>query len=330
MPTKVEQPISVKMVQAKKGEIIRSISLPAVVNANQQATLYAKVAGYLKSISVDKGDSVKQGDLIAEIEVPELQAEMERYKAEQQVAALDYQRANEAQKKAPDLIPLQTIDTARGKSDMAKANLLRAETLLGFTKIHAPFAGTITRRLVDPGAFVPAATSGSAAQNAALVTLADFKTVRVQVAIPENEVPLTKPGLPVRVTLEELPDKTFEGTISRSSKALDPATRTMMVEIDLENATELLRPGMYATAKIGIEKHTEVTLLPADAVVFEKSGISVFEVAENKAKKIPVKTGFNDGNFIEIRSGVAVGQSVISAGKITLNNGQPITIGEAK
>jgi multidrug efflux pump subunit AcrA (membrane-fusion protein) len=111
---------------------------------------------------------------------------------------------------------------------------------------------------------------------------------------------------------------------------LDPATRTMMVEIDLENATELLRPGMYATAKIGIEKHTEVTLLPVDAVVFEKSGISVFEVAENKAKKIPVKTGFNDGNFIEIRSGVAVGQSVISAGKITLNNGQPITIGEAK
>jgi membrane fusion protein (multidrug efflux system) len=183
---------------------------------------------------------------------------------------------------------------------------------------------------VDPGAFVPAATSGSAAHNAALVTLADFKTVRVQVAVPENEVPLTKPGLPVRVTLEELPEKIFGGSISRSSKALDPATRTMMVEIDLENGTELLRPGMYATAKIGIEKHMEVALLPVDAVVFEKSGTSVFAVSENKAKKIPVKTGFNDGNFVEIRSGVAVGESIISVGKIALSNGQPVTIGEAK
>src|SRR6266699_536271 len=204
-------PVSVQVVQPKRGSITRNVTLPGEIKPYQQAMLYAKVAGYLKTITVDKGDRVKEGDLIADIEVPEMLADRARYKAEVEVAELDYKRLSESQKKLPDLVVPQTVDNAKGKLDVAKASLERTETLLGFAKITAPFSGVITKRMVDPGAFIPAATSGSAAQNAALFTLMDFSKVRVQAAVPEVEVPFIKTGLPVKIAVEELKDGPFEG-----------------------------------------------------------------------------------------------------------------------
>src|SRR3989441_5530171 len=208
-------PANVQVVRPHIGAITRSITLPAEIKAYRQATLYAKVAGYLKTITADKGDEVKEGALLAEIEVPELLADLSKYKAEVEVAEIDYKRVNEAQKKAPDLVVPQTVDGAKGKLDVAKANLERTATMLGFARITAPFPGVVTRRLVDPGAFIPAATSGGAAQNAALMTLMDFTRVRVQVAVPELEVPFIRSGLPVKVKVEELRGRTFEGALSR-------------------------------------------------------------------------------------------------------------------
>jgi RND family efflux transporter MFP subunit len=324
------QATSVKLANSKRGEILRNVTLPANVTANQQVTLYAKVPGYLKSIAVDKGDEVKKGDVIAEIEAPELIADVTRSKAEAAIAELDFKRVKDAQSKAPDLIVAQSVDTAKSKLDIAKANEQRAATLLSFTRITAPFGGVITRRFVDLGAFVPAATSGSAAQNAAIVTLVDYKTVRVQVAVPETEVALIKKGLPVKVTAEGLPGKTFQGTVTRFSGALDDATKTMLAEVDLANENGDLRPGMYATTKIGVEKHTDALLLPVEAVMVEKSGSSVFTVVDGKAKKTPVKTGFNDGAFVEILEGYQGNEPVIAVGKMTLADKQPVTVVEAK
>jgi membrane fusion protein (multidrug efflux system) len=323
---KPEQPVAVKLVQPRRGEITRSVALPATVAANQQATLYAKATGYLKKINVDKGDEVKEGDVLAEIEAPELIADLGKAKAEVETAKLESNRATEAQKKAPDLIVAQTIDTAKGKFEVAKANLERAETMLNFCKIVAPFSGTIIHRFVDPGAFIPAATASSASQSAALLTLADFKTVRVQVAVPESEVPRITKGLPVKIAIDELPGKDFQGTVSRFANALDEATKTMLAEIDLENSQGELRPGMYATAKVGVEKHRDVLLLPSEAVLIEKSGASVFTVAENKAKKTAIHIGFNDGASIEVLDGLKPEEPVIVLGKMTLNNGQAVTI----
>jgi RND family efflux transporter MFP subunit len=325
-----DAPVTVKTTQPRRGEILRTISLPATVGANQQATLYSKVGGYLKTISVDKGDDVKQGQLLAEIEAPEVIADFTRYKAESEIAELDYKRASDAHQKAPDLVVQQSVDAAKAKSLMAKANLERAETLLGFCHITAPFSGVITRRSVDAGAFIPAATSGSAAQNAAVVTLMDFDKVRVQVAVPEPEVPLIKKGLPVKVLVEELPGRAFEGSVTRFSQALDDASKTMLTEIDLENPKRELRPGMFATVKLGVEKHSDALLVPVEAVVFEKSGTSIFTIADGKAKKIPVKTGFNDGTSVEILDGLAPNVSVIMVGKLVLNNGQSVNVSEAK
>jgi membrane fusion protein (multidrug efflux system) len=323
---KPEAPVAVKMVNMSKGDIIRSVSLPALVVANQHAVLYSKVTGYVKKITADKGDSVKQGDLLAELEIPELSADAARYKADAQIANLDFQRASDAQKKAPDLIPAQSIDTAKARAESAKANLERANTLLGYTKITAPFSGTVTHRFVDLGAFVPAATGSTPASNAAIVTLDDFNVVRVQIHVPENEVPLLRPGLPVKTSFDELPNKTFPGEVTRSSQALDEATRTMLVEVDLKNDNGPLRPGMFATARIGIEKHTNVWLAPIEAVMVEKSGSSIFIADNGVAKKILVKTAFNDGQNVEIIDPATPPSSVIAVGKTVLANGQSISV----
>ena len=162
------KPREVQIVHPARTEITRFVTLPGTLRANQQATLYAKVGGYLKSVAVDKGDSVKAGQVLAEVEVPELLADLARYKAEVKVAETDAKRVLAAQSKAPDLITPQSVDDAQGKWDVAKANLERTETLLNFARLTAPFSGVITGRFLDPGAFVPAATAGSAASSAAV------------------------------------------------------------------------------------------------------------------------------------------------------------------
>ena len=318
--------VNVQTAQPKRGPIARKITLPAEVAPYQQATLYAKVAGYLKSISVDKGDVVKQGDLLAEIEVPELLADKAKFAAEVQVAEIDYKRVQNAQKKAPDLVVPQTVDDAKAKFDVARANQEGNDTLLSFTKITAPFSGVITKRLVDPGAFIPAATSGSAAQTAALLTVMDFDTVRVQVAIPEPEVPFIKEGLPVTVTLAELKGKKFDASVTRYSHALDDSTKTMLAEIEIANEKHELRPGMYATAVIAVEKKDNALLIPAEALVVEKVRNSVFTIVDKKAKKVPVKVGFTDGGSVEILEGLLPDKAVITVGKQNLNDGQPVIV----
>jgi membrane fusion protein (multidrug efflux system) len=318
--------VNVETVQPKRGSIARKITLPATIAPYQQATLYAKVAGYLKSIPVDKGDLVKQGQLLAEIEVPELLADRAKFAAEVQVAEIDFKRVQNAQKKAPDLVVPQTVDDAKAKFGVAQANQERNETLLGFTKITAPFSGVITKRMVDPGAFIPAATSGSAAQTAALLTLMDFDTVRVQVAIPEPDVPFVKEGLPATVTVEELKGKKFDATITRYSHALDDSTKTMLAEIEVPNEKHELRPGMYATAVISVEQKDNAVLIPADALVVEKVRKSVFTVANNKAKKLPVKVGFTDEKSVEILDGLPPDKPVITVGRQNLNDGQQVIV----
>ena len=267
--------------------------------------------------------------MLAEIEVPELIADRARQKAELDIAALDLRRASEAQSKAPDLVVPQTLDTARSKVEIAKANLERTETLLGFTRITAPFAGVITRRQVDPGAFVPAATA-TAGQGAALFTLMDFTKVRVQVPVPEPEVPLIKRGLAATVNVEELPGRVIEGSITRHSFALDETTRTMLAEIELPNPESELRPGMYARVRIIVETKPDVLIIPAAALVTEKTRTSVFTPEDGKAKRIIVKAGFNDGGWVEIVDGLAVDQPVILTGKQPLVEGQPVMATESK
>ena len=324
------KPAEVKTTVPARGDIVRYVTLPGSIRANQQATLYAKVPGYLKSLEVDKGDRVMEGQALGEIEVPELAADVVKYEAEVRVADAEFQRVSAAQRAAPDLVTPQSVDEARGRLDIAKANLQRTATLLHYSRLTAPFNGVVTMRYVDPGAFIPAATSGSAAQIAAIVTIMDFNTVRVQVALPELEASLAREGQPVKVAVEGLRGKTFEGRISRLSYALDDATRTMLIEADLANSDLALRPGMYATVKVGVEKHSDALSIPVEALVMEKVNAFAFVASGSKARKTAIKIGFNDGAKVEVLDGLTGNEAIILVGKLALADGQAVNATEAK
>jgi membrane fusion protein (multidrug efflux system) len=321
---------AVQTIHPKRGEIVRRVTLPGNVMAYQEATLYAKVAGYLKTINVDKGDAVKEGDTLAEIEAPEMEADLVKARAEAEAAQIDYKRVTEAQKKASDLVVPQTVDAAKAKSGVAIAGLQRIETLLSYAKITAPFSGVITKRWVDPGALIPAATSSSAAKSAAMLTLMDFTTVRIDVAIPDAEAPFVKKDLLVKVIVDELPGRTFQGAITRFSYALDESTKTMATEIEISNPDLALRPGMWASVEIELQKKENALLVPAEALVTEKNKNSVFVVRDNKVQKISVTTGFDDGANVEVLKGCGPGDAVIVAGKQSVTDGQKVKATESK
>jgi len=323
-------PAEVGVTSPRRGDIHRFVTLPGTLRANQQVTLHAKVAGYLKSIAVDKGDTVKAGQLIAEIEMPEIVAERAKHEAELNIARIESERLTTARAKAPDLITPAAADTAAARLAMAQAGLAHNEALLRYSRISAPFAGVVTMRYVDPGAFVPAATASSNPTAAAIVTIMEVSTVRVRIAVPEIESSRLQVGQPIVITTDSLAGQTFRGTVTRHSGALDEATRSLLVEADLPNANGTLRPGMYVLAKIGVEKHTGALLVPAAALVREKAAGFLFTFADGKATRVPVKYGFNDGTSVEILDGLVESARVIIPGKVALVSGQTVTAVEVK
>jgi RND family efflux transporter MFP subunit len=315
----------------RRGDIHRFVTLPGTLRANQQVTLHAKVAGYLKSISVDKGDTVKAGQVLAEIEIPEIVAERARHEAELKIAKLEAQRLKAARDKAPDLITPQASDTADARVAMAEAALKQNDTMLRYGKITAPFAGMVTNRYVDVGAFVPAATASTNPTAAAIVAISDYATVRARVAVPEIEAARVQVGQPVVLTTDSRPGKIFRGKVTRHPGVLDEATRSLLVEADFPNADGTLRPGMYAIIKIGVERHDNALLVPAAALVREKAAGFLFLLAEGgKANRVPVKYGFNDGTNVEILEGIGESARVIVPGKAPLVSGQTVKAVEAK
>jgi membrane fusion protein (multidrug efflux system) len=313
------------VVRLKTGDITRSVQLLGEVRPNQQVALYAKVGGYVKALRADIGDRVEAGAVLAELEVPELVADEARTRAELALAELEFKRTQDAFKQAPDLVPRQQVDNAQAKLAIAKAHQERNETLLGFAKIKAPFAGTVSRRSVDKGAFVPAATGGGAGQ-AALFVLTDAATVRIQAALPESEAGLVAVGQPVAVLAEAAGAKPFEARLTRVAGVLETPSKTMLIEAELANAGGALKPGMYANVKLGIEQHKATTLLPLTAIVMEKAVATAYVYEGGKARRRVLKAGFNDGANLEVLDGVKPNEDVLVVGAATLTDGQAVTL----
>lgn len=319
-------PAGVSVVRPTRGDIVRYVALPGSLRANQQVTVQARVAGFVKSIAVDRGDRVKAGQSLAEIEVPELVSERAKQAAEARVAEVDARRLGEARQRSPDLVTPHALDVANGRLEMARADLEKTETLLRYANLAAPFDGTVTARFVDPGAFVPAGAAGGAS---AVVTLADTRVLRALVPVPETEAVYVKAGLPVRVSVEGLTN-VLVGTVSRHAGSIDEASRTLAVEADLPNPGDQLRPGMYAMVRVGVERHAGALLVPADAVLVEKGAASVFVAEGGRSRKLPVKLGFSDGPVVEVLSGMGDGVSVIVPARTAPADGAPVSPKDAR
>jgi len=320
---------AVPVVRAHTGDIRRFVTLPGTLRANRQVTLYAKVAGYLKSIGVDKGDKVAAGQVLAQLELPELQADLLSNEAELKVAKAEVGRMRIARDKAPDLITPQAVDALEGRLAVAQAKVDQTNSMLRYSEMTAPFAGIVTMRYVDAGAFVPAASGSSNPGAAAVLTLMDMDTVRATVAVPEIEAANVEVGQPVIVTADSLPGRTFKGKVSRQSYALDEGTRSVSVEADLPNPDGVLRPGMYVSIRIGLELHAGAKLLPVSAIIREKTATYVFILKDGRAERTTVHTGFNDGTDVEILDGLTEDARVLVPVKLTLVPGQAVTAQEA-
>jgi membrane fusion protein (multidrug efflux system) len=329
-PLAAQSPAEVAVTSPRRGDIHRFVTLPGTLRANQQVTLHAKVPGHVKAIAVEKGDAVQAGQVLAELEMPEWLAERSRHEAEVRLAESEHTRVRNARAKAPDLITPQALEAAESRVATARAAAAQNAAMLGFGRITAPFSGVVTARFVDPGAFVPAATAGANPTAAALVTVMDYAVVRARVAVPEVEAARVRVGQPVVVAVEALPGRTFNGRVSRHVGALDETTRSLVVEADLPNADGALRPGMYASIRVGVELHTGALLVPAAALVREKALAFVFTLVDGKAVRVPVKAGFNDGTSVEILDGIAENVRVLIPGKVTLVAGQAVKAVEAK
>ncbi len=323
--TAVGEARPVQVLKPQRRDLVRSLSLPANISPFYQATLYAKVPGYLKWIGVDKGDQVRQGQLLAVIDAPEIEDQYKQAEADYAIKKITHERYLSVWKDNPDMIAKQDVDMAAAAAEAAKHVRDSRRTLLSYTKVYAPFSGVITARFADPGALIQAAV-GSATQAAPLLTIMDTTTVRVYASVPQEAALLAKPGVPASLTVDELPDRTFTGAITRTTEALDPATRTLLVEIDLPNEAHLLHPGMFGTATLDLERHAHALALPPAAIVTGKDAgdAAVFVVERGRTRKVPVKTGIDDGVWIEITEGLTGDEDVVVVGKAALADGQAV------
>jgi membrane fusion protein (multidrug efflux system) len=308
--------LHVKTVKPTRQEISRKVILPAGVRADAEVTLYAKVTGYLKSISKDRGDRVKAGELIALLEIPEMIAEIAHARASFAIEDSTCKRLEAIRKAEKSAVTDQDLDLAHAKRDMADATLKRLETMRNYTEIRAPFDGSVTERFVDPGAFM---------QQGKIVSIVDTSKVRVLVDVPEAEVRFASVGTQASIRFDALPGRCIRASISRSSGALDPILRTMRIELDLPNPEFSIYPGMFARVELGVERRPNALVIPSKAVTNLQNHSFVFVNLEGKAKKVPVTVGTEDGDWCEASSGLTGDELIILPEGKTVTEGMAVT-----
>jgi membrane fusion protein (multidrug efflux system) len=311
----------VQVTKPLRRTVAATLRLPATVSPYSQTTLYSKVSGYLKTIHVDKGDSVRAGQVLALIEDPELEERYQQAQSEYAIKKITYERLSNVRKVNPDVIAKQDVDLAEAAYLGAKHALEQLAAMLDYTKVRAPYSGIVTARFVDPGALIQAATS-SATQAVPLLTIMDTAVLRFYVNVPQEDAPYVKKGTPVAIVLKDLGGKALEVSVTRSTMSLDPGTRTMLVEIDVPNPGHELAPGMFAEVTLTLRQHQDALVVPPAALVTDNSAKAVFVVDQGVARKVPVKTDIDDGVWVEITSGLTGSEDVVVAGKSQLVDGR--------
>ncbi len=327
-------PLPVAVVHPQRSDVVRTVSLPGDVIGRSEADLYAKVTGYLKRIDVDKGDWVKKGQLLAEIEVPELEQRLKRARANLAVRRVTYDRLQRVWDTDRRLLAREDVDVAQGQYQQAEAEVEELEARYGYTRIIAPFDGVITARYVDAGALIEANghASGSSTQAEQrqrsgplpVLSIAEIDRLRVYVYVPEEETALVRQGQAATLRLREFRDRTFTGAVARFATSLDLATRTMLTEVDLDNAGRELYPGMYADVTLELERHPNALHVPATAVGNAGDAHFVFAVRDGALVKVPVATGIATGEWIEVRSGLSGDEEVVANMNPTLTEGAKV------
>ncbi|MBE7494009.1 MAG: efflux RND transporter periplasmic adaptor subunit [Verrucomicrobiaceae bacterium] len=339
---------TVAVVPVARGEIYREVSFDAELRPYKEIELHARATGYLDKMLVDAGDAVKEGQLIAALDVPELKfdlqnaeaserrakAEMEKATAAYEEAHLALTRLESADKAQPNLIAKQDIDSARLRDQSARAALnaakedqnvaaaskSRFQTMLDYTKISAPFAGVITRRYSDPGALIQAGTSSGTAP---LVRLSQVDLLRVAFPVSVSYVAGVKVGDEAEISIPSLTKK-FSAKITRVSQKVETSTRTMEAQIDLPNPDRSLIAGVYATVMLKIDRRNNALVLPVEAVTRDKSTASVYLIKDGKIEERNIAVGTESPTHLEVIKGLAEGDLVMVGSRAQFSHGQSV------
>lgn len=338
-------PMSVEVAKASKGDITAELSVVGNLIGLQTVDVVPRTGGRLIAVNVKLGDRVSRGQQLAKIEDQELREQVKQAEAAHEVAQATVRQREADLKFAQvnlersqnlfqrNLLPRQSLDDAESRQaaaaaqvDLARAQIsqtqARLEELritLANTSITSPVNGYVGKRTVDVGAW--------ASQQAPVASVVDISSVRLVANVVEKDLRLVNAGDPATVSVDAFPGETFKGRIARVAPVLDPATRTAEIEIEVPNGDNRLKPGMYARMNVTIESRQGTTLVPKVAVVDYSGTRGVFMMtADNKAKFIPIEIGIEDADRVEVRKGLAVGDTVVTSGASALRDNDTLVM----
>jgi RND family efflux transporter MFP subunit len=314
-----QQLLDVPTAQPERRAMARLSSQPATAEALHEADLGSKVSGEVTELNVDIGSRVRAGQVLVRMEVPELvQA---RNGAAAEVAALKSAYERTAALAERNSVTQRSLAEARNRLDSAIAREAEAEAEMAYATIRAPFDGVVTSRAIDSGDMVYQASSPKGSGEP-LLRVAQLDVIRVKTYVPERDSIWVDVGDTATVAFEALPGRTFAGQVSRISGVLDPATRTMLVEIDLPNTDGRIRPGFYGRTEIALERRESALALPSAAVRSDGGNAYVYVVgAGDTVQRTPVTLGLQDAGWVEIESGLTGGERVVVGTVPGLNDG---------
>lgn len=326
---------TVDVVSPKADAPTEEIVLPGNTQAFTDAPIYARTSGYLKRWYFDIGAHVKKGQLLAEIETPEVDQQLQQARADLKTAQANLNLAkitadrwqslfktNSVSKQETDQA-VSNLSAMQTTVDSNAANVRRLEELQSFEKIYAPFDGVITARNTDIGALINA---GANAPGQELFHIAAIDKLRVYVAIPGVYARAAQPGATATLTLDAFPGEVFHGTLVRNANSIDLASRTLLTEIDVDNPTGQLMPGAYAVVHLTLPDQVRSVTVPANTLLFRSEGLRVGVVRNGQAELIPITIGRDYGDTVEVVTGLQPTDQVIANPSDSLITGTPVRI----
>jgi RND family efflux transporter MFP subunit len=329
---------SVTTIHPAPGAQHSEIALPGYTQAFTDTSIYARTSGYLKAWHYDIGAHVKKGDLLAEIDTPEVDQQLRQARADLATAQANLKLAAITAGRREDLlrggwVSTQDRDNSAGAlaADQAtvqsnEANVARLEQLQSYEKVMAPFDGVVTSRNTDVGALIAADANTPAKE---LFHLAAIDTLRVYVSVPEGYDQVVQTGASARLTLDEFPGRSFQGTLMRNANAIDLVSRTLLVEVDVANPDGLLLPGAYSSVHLTLPASAGSITVPSNTLLFRREGLRVAIVRDGQAQLVPVTIGRDYGENVEIVSGLKTTDDVITDPSDSLIGGTIVHVEDA-
>lgn len=324
---------TVAVTRPTKGVASEDVSLPGTVQAYTDAAIFARTSGYLKKRYADIGSHVKSGQVLAEIDTPELDQQLMQARADLSTAQANEKLAKTTADRYADLmktdsVSRQDLDNATGSYEAkraatlsADANVKRLEELQKFKTIYAPFEGVITARNTDIGALIG---SGSTAKE--LFHIAAMNRLRIFVSVPQLYARSTRPDTPADITVQELPGETFSGHVARTAQSIDPGSRTLLVEIDLDNPKGTILPGSFAQVHLKLPTSETTYRLPVSTLIFRSEGLRVATVKDGVVSLVPVTLGRDFGSTVEVVSGLTGTEAIVVNPPDSLAQGQRVSV----